>query len=700
MYLDNYNKMINKINFEDNDVEISELISKMTLKEKISLIHASLKFESGGVERLGINSLVVSDGPHGVRPELIPDIIAFEQAGKDDDTSVYLPTEIALASTWNIDLAYKFGQVLAVEAKARGKEVLLGPGVNIIRTPLNGRNFEYLSEDPYLTKHLAVNYINGVQEQGIAACVKHLVANNQEWERFTINAEMDERTLQEIYLPAFKASVEEGQVMSIMGAYNKFRDQYCCHNNYIINKILKKDWSFNGLIMSDWNGTHDTIEAGNNGLDLEMGTEKEWDAYYMANPLIEAVMNGDVAESKIDDKVKRIMRVMLFVRKFNQNGAKTLDIAKNDKLALGVAKESIVLLKNENDFLPLDITKFKKVAVIGANAVRKHAIEGGSSQVKARYEVTPLEGVQNHFKDVEITFSEGYSENENADVALLQQNAVDAASNADVVIFVGGLNHTSHDREYIDRINMELPYKQDELIKAIAKANTNTIVSFVAGTPNNMEQWIDKVPAVIQAWYNGMEGGNALAEILLGKTNPSGKLTVTFPKKLSDSPAHKSNETYPGVNGKVEYKEGLFVGYRHYDQFEIKPQFCFGHGLSYTSFKYGDLDILNLASNIDEEIIEVNFSIKNIGARDGSEIAQLYIAPVESKVKKAKKELKGFSKTRLALNEKKQLKLKLKKTDFQHFDEGSNSWKVENGKYEILIGSSSDEIHLKGSIEI
>ncbi|MFD1163191.1 beta-glucosidase family protein [Hwangdonia seohaensis] len=689
----NNNKTKNKLN-------INSLISKMTLAEKVSIIHASQKFESGGVERLGIDNLVVSDGPHGIRPELIPDIVAFVQAGRDDDFSVYLPTELALASTWNIDFAYEFGKTLGTEARYRKKEVLLGPGINIIRTPLNGRNFEYLSEDPYLTKTFAVKYIIGVQDQGVAACAKHLVANNQEWERFTISSEMDERTLQEIYLPAFKAAVLEGDVKSIMGAYNKFRGQYCCHNDYILNHILKEKWGFEGLVMSDWNGTHDTIEAGNNGLDLEMGTEQEWDNYYMANPLIEAVNNNQVPMSKIDDKVKRVLKVMAFVRDFDTSGLEALDTDKHDHFALKVARESIVLLKNENQLLPLNPLRLKKVLVVGSNATRKHAIEGGSSQVKARYEVTPLEGIQNHFKDVEITYCQGYSEDEDANADALREEAVNAAKNADAVIVVGGLNHTGHDREYIDRVDMNLPYGQDDLIEALVDANPNTIVSLVAGTPNNMSCWIDKTPAVIQAWYNGMEGGNALAEVLIGKTNPSGKLTITFPKRLTDSPAHSSPKSYPGVDGKVFYDEGIMVGYRHYDTHKIKPQFCFGHGLSYTSFSYSNLSVSNSKLTDDKETIQVKFNVENSGSLTGSEISQLYIAPKNSLVKKAAKELKGFSKVKLNPNENQNIELTLTKIEFQHFDENTNEWAVEAGSYDILIGSSSENIHLATTIDV
>ncbi len=681
-------------------LNIESLVLNMTLEEKVSIIHASLKFESGGVKRLGIDNLVVSDGPHGIRPELIPDIIEFVQANRDDDFSVYLPTELALASTWNSEYAYEFGKTLGLEARNRGKEVLLGPGMNIIRTPLNGRNFEYMSEDPFLTKSLAVRYIHGVQDQGIAACAKHLVANNQECERFTISAEMDERTLQEIYLPAFKASVIKGGVKSIMGAYNQFRGQYCCHNDYILNRILKEKWGFEGFVMSDWNGTHDTIESGNNGLDLEMGTEQDWNNYYMANPLIEAVENKEVSMSKIDDKVSRILKVMSFVRNFDVSTLETLDTKKHDNFALKVARESIVLLKNDNQILPLKPFSVKSVLVVGANATRKHAIEGGSSQVKARYEVTPLEGIQNRFEGTEVIYCAGYSEDENDDAALLRQEAVNAAKHADVVIVVGGLNHTAHDREYIDRVDMNLPYGQDDLIEAVVEVNSNMVVAIVAGTPNNMNRWIDKTPAVIQSWYNGMEGGNALAEILLGKVNPSGKLTITFPKELKDSPAHTSAKSYPGVDGQVFYEEGIFVGYRHYDFNEVKPQFCFGHGLSYTSFEYSNLKVSKSKLSSESDSINVTFNIENTGGVAGAEISQLYIMSINSRVKKAVKELKGFSKVSLGPNEIEEINLSVGLEDFQHFDESKNEWMHETGSYEIVIGSSVEKVHLSVAVEV
>ena len=681
-------------------LDVVSILKNMTLEEKVAIIHASSKFESGGVERLGVDKLLMSDGPHGIRPELIRDSIAFVQSGAEDDFSVYLPTEIALGATWNSDLAYEFGKTLGLEARNRGKEVLLGPGINIIRTPLNGRNFEYLSEDPYVTRILAVQYVHGVQDQGVAACAKHFVANNQEWERFTISAEMDERTLNEIYFPAFKAVVMLADVKSIMGAYNKFRGQYCCHNEYLLNHILKDQWGFKGFVVSDWNGTHNTLEAGNNGLDLEMGTEQEWDNYYMANPLIEAVKNNEVSISKIDDKVRRVLEVMSFVRGFDTSVLETLDTKKHDHFALKVARESIVLLKNDNQFLPLDLSKMKKVVVVGSNATRKHAIEGGSSQVKARYEVTPLEGIQNHFKNVEVVYCQGYSEDENEDAEKLRTEAVTMANDADVVIFVGGLNHTGHDREYIDRADMSLPYGQDDLIEALVASNKNTVVVLVAGTPNTMNRWIDQTPAVIQSWYNGMEGGNALAEMLLGKTNPSGKLTVTFPKELKDSPAHTRPESYPGVDGKVFYDEGIFVGYRHYDRYNITPQFCFGHGLSYTNFEYSGIKVSHAELTRDSKNIEVEFNVRNVGDVCGAEVSQLYIAPKNSVIIKALKELKGFSKVHLEPQEIKTVKLQLAIEDFQHFDAINNHWALEKGNYAVLIGSSSEHIHLSIEIEI
>ena len=681
-------------------MKLEKLILKMTLSEKISLIHASRKFESGGIERLGIANLMLSDGPHGVRPELISDRIAFILADKEDDFSVYLPTEIALASTWNFRHAYDVGKTLGLEARNRGKEVLLGPGINIIRTPLNGRNFEYMSEDPFLTKILAVEYIRGVQDQGVAACAKHLVANNQEWERFTISSEMHERTLNEIYLPAFKAAVLDADVKSIMGAYNQFRGQYCCHNNYLLNHILKGQWGFKGIVISDWNGTHDTIEAGNNGLDLEMGTEQDWNDYFMANPMIEAVKSNKVSISKIDDKVSRILKVMSFVRDFDTTISPTLDFKKQQKIALNIARESIVLLKNNNQFLPLNSKKLRKVLVVGANAVRKHALEGGSSQVKAKYEVTPLEGIQNHFKTCEVIYSVGYSENESEDADSLRKQAVNIAKYADAVIVVGGLNHSCHDREYFDRIDLSLPYQQDELIEAILAVNTNTVVVMVAGTPNNINRWIEKAPAVIQSWYNGMEGGNALAEVLLGKVNPSGKLTISFPKELSDSPAHVDAYSYPGVDGKVFYKEGIFVGYRHFEKQNIKPQFCFGHGLSYTVFNYSNLNVSRAKLREIDKAITVTFDIENTGKMTGSEISQLYIAPKNPVVQKAIKELKGFSKVRIKPKEIKKIKLLVGLEDFQHFDENKNKWVYETGMYNILIASSSENIQLSVEIEV
>ncbi len=693
-------------------VKIDKILSQLSLDEKISMLHANSKFTISGIERLGIPDWAMSDGPHGVREEI--NRHDWEPAGWDDDFATYLPAGTALGATWNTNLAFEFGTVLGREARARNKDVILGPGVNIIRTPLGGRNFEYISEDPYLSKSICVPYIKAVQEQDVAACVKHYALNNQEHERFLINTIVDERTLREIYLPSFESAVKEAEVLTIMSAYNKVNGKWCSENPKLLNQILKKEWNFDGVVISDWNGTHSTVDAALAGLDIEMGTNAEsYEDYYFADQLKEAVLNGDVDINIIDDKVRRILTAMYKTKVFDENRSRGEFISdRNFAVAKKVAQEAVVLLKNENKILPLNKNNIKKIAVIGENAIVKHAAGGGSSGVKTKYEITPLEGLKNQLNDkVEITFSEGYRtyttfdwEDGVVDTSLqnaeyknrLRNDAVEAAKSADYVLMFIGLNH-HHDNESADRKDMHLPYGQDQLIKEVLKVNKNTIVISIGGSPIDVSEWVDSVPAIIQGWYAGSEAGNVFAEIIFGDVNPSGKLPFTFPKKLEDSPAHKIGD-YPGENQRVEYKEGIFVGYRYFDTFGIEPQFAFGHGLSYTDFSYSAL-ILNESKIHQSEDLDLSIKIKNVGNLSGSEVIQLYIEDIEASVERPKKELKGYKKIHLNVGEEKEVVFKIDEKMFSFYDTELNNWKAEPGKFRIHIGSASNDIRLSAIIE-
>ncbi|WP_224995600.1 glycoside hydrolase family 3 C-terminal domain-containing protein [Cesiribacter sp. SM1] len=682
---------------------IDSLIARMTLEEKLGMIHANSSFTSGGVARLGIPELSMSDGPHGVRPEHGRDWIP-DNAG--DDSVTYLPTGIALAATWNPELGYAFGKVLGSEARKRGKDVILGPGVNIMRTPLNGRNFEYLSEDPHLAAVMAVGYIKGVQDQGVAACVKHFAANNQEIKRSSINVEMSERALQEIYLPAFKASVEEGGVLSVMGSYNKFRGQYATHNAYLINEILKGEWGFKGLVMSDWGAVHNTMEALLYGTDVEMGTDLlqmpniDYKKFHLADTVVGLIKSGKVPESVVDDKVRRILRVMYHSGMFSDRPAGEVNTKAHQQTALQVAEESIVLLKNEGSILPLQKGKIRSVAVIGANASRKQAMGGGSSQVRAIYEVTPLEGLQKLAGDgVEISYAPGFevSRAEKSNAKLISE-AVAAAKRADVVVYVGGWTHGytdewnggAYDMEGADKPSMALPFEQDKLIDALLEANPKTVVVLMGGGAVDMSAWYERTPGILQAWYPGMEGGTALAGILFGDVNPSGKLPATFPKKLEDSPAHALGE-YPGDKDtlNVNYKEDIFVGYRYHDTYKVEPLFSFGHGLSYTTFEYSNMRVQE-----QKGVLEVTVNVKNTGKVPGREVVQLYVQDVEASVKRPEKELKAFAKLSLDPGDAKDITLRLPKEAFQFYSEESKQWVLEPGKFKLLAGSSSRDIRL------
>lgn len=701
-----------KINYE----KIEEIVSGLKLEEKVAMVHAAGLFRNGSVERLGIPSLYMSDGPMGVRNEF-PNA-SWVPVGNTDDYVTYLPSISALACTWNRELAYEEGDVLGKEARGRGKDIILAPGINIVRSPLGGRNFEYMSEDPYLTAQLAVPYIKGVQENDVAACVKHFAVNSQETERLNVDVVIDERAVREIYLPAFEAAVKEGNSYSIMSAYNKLWGLHCSHNKWLLREVLEKEWGYDGVLVSDWSAISDTKLAAEAGMDIEMSVTDNFDEYFFANPLIRAVKEGEIKEELIDEKIRKILKLMYRLNMFSdERKSGEYNSFESRRKTLDIARESVVLLKNEENLLPLN-KRVKKVAVIGQNANIRHCEGGGSAEVKSLYEVTPLMGIKMLLGgNCEVAYAKGYTHDFNKRKAV-NEEAIELAKNSDVVIFVGGLKHTKEDfslfqnalhstkeddmvvnidSEGNDKTDMKLPYNQDEIINSLLEVNPNTIVVITAGSPVDMSSWADKSKALVNVSYNGMEGGRALAEVLFGDVNPSGKLTVTIPKKLEDSPAHSIGE-FPG-EAQVRYDEGIFVGYRYFSTYDVEPQFVFGHGLSYTQFQYDDIKV-NLTEENEKINATVKFKITNIGEKEGAEVAQVYVNDVESSVKRPVIELKGFEKVKLMPGESKEVIVKLDKKSFAFYSDEENAWIVEEGKFNILIGSSSSDIRLEEAINI
>lgn len=680
------------------------LMRKLTLEEKIGMVHGAQIFRTAGVERLGIPPLVMSDGPMGVRQEFEP--ARWVNAGHEDDYVTYLPCNSALAATWNRELAHETGSVLGEEARGRGKDVILAPGVNIKRSPLCGRNFEYFSEDPYLVKELAVPFIQGVQEWDVAACVKHFAVNNQETERVGVEVEVDEEALRTIYLPAFREAVQKGGSYTIMGAYNKIKGSYCCESEYLLNDIMRKEWGYDGVVISDWGAAHDTAASAMGQLDIEMSVLDNFDDYCMAEPLKEKIKAGEIPESVLDEKVIRILILMKRLHMLDGEERKpgTYNTPEHREKALNTARESVVLLKNEAGRLPLSEKDTKKLLVVGANAAYLHANGGGSAEIKALYEICPLMGIKTLLGgNAEVRYVPGYcmDEKKESDVnwqessledtwgkqyrddpalkekrAELREEAVRLAAEYDQVIFVGGLSHRL-DCEGCDRVDMKLPYEQDALIAGLLAANPQTIVTFVGGSPVEMGAWIDKADTVVWSWYAGCEGGRALAEVLFGRVTPSGKLPETFYKTLADCSAHAVGE-FPG-DKKVRYTEGVFVGYRYNDTFQVEPQFCFGHGLSYTEFTYSNPEI----TEKDGKAV-VTCEVMNTGACTGKEVVQVYLAPKDRRENQPVQELKGFEKIELAPSEKKKVAVMIEEATAEDLRE----------RMEVRIGSSSRDIRL------
>ena len=814
---------------DETEKKIEELLNEMTTEEKVAMCHGNSKFTSSGIGRLGIDELCMMDGSHGVRSEIMRD--EWVCLNREEDKCTYLPTLSALAATFNPKLAKRFGETLGSEARYRGKDIILGPGVNIIRTPLCGRNFEYMSEDPCLISGISAEVVKGIELQDVAACVKHFALNNQELNRNGVNIEVSERALYEIYLKGFYSAIIDGGASSVMGAYNRYKQQYLCHNKYLVNDVLKGKWGFKGVYLSDWAGCHNTYEAIFGGLDLEMGTDKPYNEYYLADAFLEAAESDKSVSEILDDKVRRILRLIFSINKMSPNRKKgEFNTADHQKTAYDIASEAIVLLKNDDGLLPIKKVKHGRILVIGPNAKARHAEGGSSSGVRALYEITPYEGIVNRLGgDFEIDYESGnidlkpnpiptqllniieqragvrafrhttynsvngeikvsvsysadsllpdsasdhykiefsvrapesgtylfkiksnvgvelfldgkralkqntnmwnaqrgicasfeyasdFSENQNVEIVLKitnevknaifefgwntpseiagvsgEEQLVNKVKAADYVIYCGGLNH-SLDTEGADRRNMELPSSQNIIIDKLLSINENVIVTLTAGSPVEMP-WIDRVKAVIWNWYAGMEGGNALADILCGNTAPSGKMPFTLPEKYEDCPASRYGEYQ---SGNCRYNEDIFVGYRGFDKDNIAPMFSFGHGLSYVNFDYSDLTVCE-----HKDFVEISLSVKNTGVIIAKETVQVYFGLEKSKIKRAKKELCAFKKTEIPAGEKTRISIFVKKRDMSFYNEVSHSFEFEAGEYGFYVGSSSRDIRLIGKVRL
>ena len=709
---------------------IEGALNRMTLDEKIAVIHAQSKFSAAGVPRLGFPDLWTDDGPHGVRPDVLWD--EWRQAGQTNDSCVAFPALTCLAASFDPSLARIYGESLGEEALYRDKDMILGPGVNIFRTPLNGRNFEYMGEDPYLASRMVVPYIQGVQSKGVSACVKHYCLNNDEEYRNQVNVIVSDRALREIYLPAFEAAVKEGGTWGLMGAYNLYKNEHNCHNEILLNNILKGEWGYDGVVVSDWGGAHDTDQAVKNGLDLEFGTWTDgltmgktnaYRSYFLADVYKKAILDGTYTTRELDEKVRRVLRLHFRTTMNRNKGVGFMCNEAHYATARKVAVGGIVLLKNDNNLLPMDVKASKKILVVGENAVKMMTVGGGSSSLKVQREVSPLDGIRNLVASINPTaiveyqrgyvgdvtgeldgVSTGQNLNESRSPEQLIADAVAAAADADYVIFFGGLNKAPYqDCEGNDRKTYDLPYDQDKVISALAKANSRLVVVGISGNSFAMP-WKGEVNAIVQGWFLGSEAGNALADVLTGVANPSGKLPFTWTKTLNDVGAHALN-TYPGTwrEGKdiidEEYAEGVFVGYRWTDKKKITPEFAFGHGLSYTTF---ELSSLRASGDLSCENGTMTFTVnvKNTGSREGAEVVQLYVHDDKASVERPYKELKGFAKVSLKPGESKDVEISIDRRALSFWDETTNGWKVEPGKFTILVGNASDNLTLKTNIKI
>lgn len=699
------------------DERVADALSRMTLEEKVAILHAQSKFSSPGVPRLGIPELWCTDGPHGIRPEVKWD--EWDQAGWTNDSCTAFPALTCLAATWDKEASALYGKSIGEEARYREKDVLLGPGVNIYRTPYNGRNFEYMGEDPFLAGEMCVPYIQEVQKNGVAVCLKHFALNNQECNRHTADVDVDDRALYEIYLPAFKKGVEDGNAWSIMASYNLYKGQHLCHNKYLLDDVLKGEWKFDGAVISDWGGACDPDQAAAYGLDLEYGTwtdgltskgKTSYDSYMLADPYLERLRDGRASLKTLDDKAGRVLKLIFRTAMNTKKPFGSINSPEHLAAARQIGADGIVLLKNDaagdgSKVLPVDLASAKKILVVGENAIKMMTVGGGSSSLKVKHEVSPLEGIQAAVgNNAKVIYERGYvgstsnsyngvtsgqdlSESRTAEQLIA--DAVKAAANADVVLFFGGLNKDNHqDSEGADRIAYGLPYNQDAVIEALAAANPNLAVCLVSGNAVAMP-WIGQVRSIAQCWFCGSEAGNSIADVIFGKVNPSGKLPFTFPVRIEDSPAHALGAYTCGKD--VHYKESIYVGYRWFDTKGIRPLFAFGHGLSYTAFEYGEVNVSSKVSA--NGVLKASVKVKNIGSRDGKEIVQLYIGEENPLLERPTKELKAFEKVSLAPGETKTVKFEIPVSDLAYFNADTHSWVLDSGhKFTAYFAAASDDV--------
>lgn len=696
------------------EARIQDALDRMTLEEKVAMTHAQSKFSSAGVPRLGIPELWHTDGPHGIRPEVLWD--EWDQAGWTNDSCTAFPALVNLAATWDRNLARLYGDCIGAEARYREKDILLGPGINMGRTPLNGRTFEYMGEDPYLAGQLVVPYVQGVQSNGVAACVKHFVMNNQEIRRTATNSIVDDRTLYEIYLPAFKAAVTEGGAWAVMGSYNLYNGQFNCHNKRLLCDILKGEWGFDGVVISDWGGCRDDDQAVTNGLDIEMGTwtnglrgaaSDSYSHYHLARPYLERLRDGRATEEGLNDKVSRILRTVFRTSMAPEPHDGSFTSPEHFAAARRIAAEGVVLLKNDG-ILPLQVPQGGKLLVVGENAYKMMVVGGGSSNLKTKYEVIPLEALHEAFDGkAAVVWERGYvgdtttvynkvvtgqNLRDSRSAEQLLSDAVAAAADASCILFIGGLNKSAgQDNEGTDRADIVLPYGQDALVEALAATGKPLVVVNISGSPVAMP-WASRANAIVQGWYGGSESGHALVDVLTGKVNPSGKLPFTMPLTLSDGPI-KTERQYPGIQEEGKkwwqeyYDEGVFIGYRWYDTNGIAVQYPFGHGLSYTTFELSDAKVKRSGDGW-----KVSARIKNTGEVAGAEVVQLYIRDTEASVARPSKELKGFEKVYLQPGESRSLQFTLTRDDLSFFDAASHAWVAEPGEFHVLLGCSSADI--------
>ena len=728
------------------DRKIDGIIGQMTLEEKVNMLHAKHMFVSAGVERLGIADMIYADGPFGIREEMQPD--GWAGLGWETDKATFFPTGSALAATWSPELAYAYGTGMAREARFRGKDMILGPAINIQRIPTGGRTYEYLSEDPFLSARLAVGYTKGVQENGAAACLKHYALNNQENNRGTVNVIVGERAMREIYLPPFRAAVEEAGAFGVMAAYNKVNGWWCAENDLLLNKILRDDWGFAGMVISDWNGTRSTVDALKNGLNVEMPTKK-----LLGDALLDSVKAGVVPEELVNQRVREILRVRMAIAPIPAEEANKEITSRppQQKIAYEVASKAIVLLKNEGE-LPLDLTSRPVIAVIGANAEQTMAQGGLGAGVKTLYEITPLQGLKAKIGDkAEIRYAQGYvpevfsyadmfrrrspeekeqQAREKAERAeLLAQEAVEVAAKADIVLFMGG-NNRSVETEGTDRTTIQLPSGQEGLLRKIAAVNPRIVTILTSGAPNDLRVVQPLSKALILSWFNGSEGGNALADVLTGQISPSGRLPFTLPVKLEDSPAYALGNYPQGKKGadvfanlvsetgktdKTEdqagenklnedphtayYSEESLVGYRWFDTKNLPVMYPFGHGLTYTSFEYSGLstDREKYGKN---DMISLTLDLKNTGSATADEVVQAYVHRINPSVEWPAKELKAFSRVTLSPGESRRVTLEIPVKSLQYWDEKLQAWNDDLCHIQLQVGASAGDIRLRKEVTL